>query len=444
MSKTQDLYIEAKKIIPGGTQLLSKRPEQFLPNKWPAYYKKAKGCMVIDLDDKEYIDCSLSGIGSCILGYANDYVDMKVLECIQNGSMSTLNCPEEVELAQKLIELHPGMEMARFARTGGEAIAIAVRIARTYTKKDIILFCGYHGWHDWYLSSNLSNDKSLDGQLLPGLKPNGVPRGLKNTSIPFHFNNTKEFIKLTKKHKNRIAGIVIEPIRNEYAIWEFRKTIDEYCNKYNIPLICDEITCGFRIDIGGSSDKILDFNPDIIVLGKAISNGYPMSAIIGRRNIMQSAQDSFISSTYWTERIGPTAALATIKFMEDHNILEQINRAGSIIQKYWLDISNQLNIKIKVSGIPALSHFEFIHEKPLALKTLFTQEMLKKGFLASTSFYISYAHTDEIINKYFEAFYETFIILKNYINKSENEGMDLVGFLENGLQVCQSGFKRLN
>ena len=151
IGKGQDLYVEAKKVIPGGTQLLSKRPEMFLPDLWPAYYSKAKGCKIWDMDGNEYIDVSYMGIGANVLGYANDQVDEAAKAAIDNGSMSTLNAPEEVYLAQKLIELHPWAGGVRYAKAGGEAMALASRIARAYTKKDIILFCGYHGWHDWYL-----------------------------------------------------------------------------------------------------------------------------------------------------------------------------------------------------------------------------------------------------------------------------------------------------
>jgi len=179
MGKSQELYRKAKKIIPGGTQLLSKRPEMFLPELWPAYYDKAKGCEVWDLDGKKYIDMSTMGVGSCILGYADDDVNKAVKSAVDRGNMCTLNAPEEVELAELLLKLHPWAEMVRYARTGGESMMIAVRIARAKSGKDTVLFCGYHGWHDWYLSSNLADEKSLDGHLLPGLNPLGVPRALK-------------------------------------------------------------------------------------------------------------------------------------------------------------------------------------------------------------------------------------------------------------------------
>jgi glutamate-1-semialdehyde aminotransferase len=205
------LWNKAKKIIPGGTQLLSKRSEQFLPDQWPSYFKKAKGVKVWDLDGNVYLDMSSMGIGACILGYADVDVTKAVKRVITDGSMCTLNSPEEVELAELLIKLHPWAEMVRYTRTGGEATAVAVRIARAYTKKDKIAFCGYHGWHDWYLSANLANEKNLDGQLLPGLKPFGVPRGLTGTAIPFNYNKIDELEKIVDE--NDIGTIIMEPQR---------------------------------------------------------------------------------------------------------------------------------------------------------------------------------------------------------------------------------------
>ena len=183
------LYREAKGLIPGGTQLVSKCPEMFAPEVWPAYFSKAKGCRVWDLDGREFIDMSIMSVGACILGYADDEVDDAVCEAIRKGVNSSLNCPEEVALAKALIELHPWFGMARFCRSGGEAMSMAIRIARAHAKRDVVLFSGYHGWTDWYLAANLADERGLDGQLMPGLEPNGVPRGLAGTAIPFDANS---------------------------------------------------------------------------------------------------------------------------------------------------------------------------------------------------------------------------------------------------------------
>src|SRR6266849_4383334 len=191
-AKGQALYRRAKQLIPGGTQLVSKRAELYLPDQWPSYYASARGVEVTDLDGNTYIDMSMMGIGACVLGYADPEVDGAVKAAIDAGSASTLNAPEEVELAELLCELHPWADMVRFARAGGEAMMIAVRIARARTRRDKIAFSGYHGWGDWYLAANLADEDALDGQLMPGLDPAGVPRGLKGTALPFHYNRLDE------------------------------------------------------------------------------------------------------------------------------------------------------------------------------------------------------------------------------------------------------------
>ena len=201
MGKSQELYKRAKTMIPGGTQLLSKRPEMFLPGKWPAYYSKAKGCEVWDLDGNHYYDTCIMGVGANVLGYAYDEVDEAAKLAIDNGGMCTLNAPEEVLLAEKLLKLHPWADMVRYAKAGGEAMAMATRIARAATGKDIVLVCGYHGWHDWYLAANLVKGDPLADVHLKGLKPAGVPKGMAGTNLIFHYNNIQEFKELATKIK---------------------------------------------------------------------------------------------------------------------------------------------------------------------------------------------------------------------------------------------------
>jgi glutamate-1-semialdehyde 2,1-aminomutase len=394
-----DLWRKAKKIIPGGTQLLSKRSEQFLPDQWPSYYKKASGVNIWDLDGKRYIDMSIMGVGACPLGYADKDVNAAVKRAVTNGSMSTLNCPEDVELAECLIDLHPWADMVRYARCGGEAMAVAVRIARAATGRDRIAFCGYHGWHDWYLSSNLADDRNLDGHLLPGLAPCGVPRGLKGTALPFHYNHPDELEAIADTGGEPLAAIVMEPVRDSSPKKEFLATIKNVAKKTGAALIIDEVSAGFRLNAGGAH-LVFKIKPDIAVFAKAMGNGYPMAAIIGKEVIMGAAQDSFISSTYWTERIGPSAALATIAKYRKCNVPEHLGRIGTAVQQVWRSAAVEADLEIEVGGIPPLSHFSFCGETALSAQTLFTQMMLERGYLAGRSFYPSYAHTDKHISDY--------------------------------------------
>jgi glutamate-1-semialdehyde 2,1-aminomutase len=429
----QKLYKRAKKLIPGGNMLLSKRPEMFLPNHWPAYFSKAKGCRVWDLDNIEYIDMSIMGIGTNILGYGHPEVDEAVMGSVNSGNMSTFNCPEEVYLAEKLIEIHPWSDMARFARSGAEANAIAIRIARAASGRDKVAICGYHGWHDWYLSANLNNNKSLNGHLLPGLEPKGVPHNLKGTVFPFNYNQFDELEALVKTHD--IGVIKMEVERSTGPKDNFLNKVRQLATEREIVLIFDECTSGFRETFGGLHKKY-EVEPDMAMFGKALGNGYAITAVIGRREIMEAAQSTFISSTFWTERIGPTAALKTLEVMNREKSWNTITKTGIEIRDRWQKLADNYELKIFHWGLPALAGFTIESKNALAYKTLITQEMLSKGYLAGNSIYVCTEHTHEIIDGYFEALDKVFSL----INECE-KGRDVKKLLKS--DICHSGFKRL-
>ena len=435
MGKGQDLYKKAKMLIPGGTMLLSKRPEMFLPEQWPSYFSRAKGCKVWDLDGKEYTDVSIMGIGTNILGYGHEEVDEAVMKTVRDGNMSTLNCPEEVYLAESLVNLHPWADMVRLARYGGEANTIAIRIARAASGKDNVAFCGYHGWHDWYLSANLGDEKNLAGHLIPGLEPAGVPQNLRNSAFPFNYNDF-EGLKELVKEKN-IGVIKMEVSRNMGPQNNFLQNVRQLATENNIVLIFDECTSGFRQTYGGLH-KLYDVEPDMAMFGKALGNGYAITAVIGKKSVMEAAQKTFISSTFWTERIGPTAALKTLEIMKRLESWKVITDTGIQISAKWQALSDKYELPINISGLPALIAFGFKSQQALAFKTFITQEMLKKGMLVSNSIYVSISHTPDILNEYFFELERIFGIIKTY----ELENKDISILLEG--PICHAGFKRLN
>jgi glutamate-1-semialdehyde 2,1-aminomutase len=434
MSAGQKLWKRAKRVIPGGNMLLSKRAEMFLPEQWPTYFSKAKGCKVWDLDDREYIDMSIMGIGTNTLGYGHPEVDDAVRSVVDMGNMSTLNCPEEVYLAEKLIDLHPWADMARFARSGGETNAVAIRIARAATGKDKVAVCGYHGWHDWYLSANLSDDKHLDGHLLPGLEPKGVPKNLRDTVYPFNYNNLSELEELVDTQD--IGVIKMEVSRTCVPEDSFLHKVRKLASERNIVLIFDECSSGFRQSFGGLH-KIYGVEPDMAVFGKTLGNGYAITAVIGRKEIMEAAQSTFISSTFWTERIGPAAALKTLEVMEKEKSWDKITQTGLDITARWSGLADKYELSITTSGLPALTCFTFDSVNALAYKTLITQEMQAKGYLAGNSVYVCTAHSPEIVSNFFEELDPIFGLIKEC-----EEGRDVLSLLKG--PVCHSGFKRLN
>ena len=415
--------------------LLSKRPEMFLPEHWPSYYSKAKGCMVWDLDGNELLDMSIMAIGTNILGYAVDEIDDVVIANIRNSNMSTLNCPEEVYLAEKLVEINPWAQMVRFARTGGEANSIAIRIARASAGRDKVAICGYHGWHDWYISANLADDENLAGHLLPGLDPSGVPKNLRGTVLPFNYNRIDQLEDLFEKHHD-IGVIKMEVSRNKGPENNFLQKVRALATKHHAVLIFDECTSGFRQTFGGLY-KLYDVEPDIAIYSKALGNGCAIAAIVGRREIMEAAQKTFISSTFWTERVGPTAALKTLEIMERIKSWEIITENGKTIGNNYKKLAEQHHLDINVSGLPALVTFSFNSKNALAYKTFLTQEMLKKNILATTGVYSSVAHKPEHLERYFNELDKIFATIK-----SCEDGKDIHELLDG--PVCHGGFKRLN
>ena len=433
ISVGQKFWIRAKNIIPGGTMLFSKNPDLFLPKKWPAYFSRTKGCRVWDLENKTYHDLSFMGIGTNILGYNYPPVEKKVIEIIKSGTMSTLNSIEEVLLAEKLTEIHPWADMARFTRSGGEANSVAIRIARAASGKNNVAICGYHGWHDWYLSTNLSNKKNLNNHLMQNVPIGGVPKKLMNTTFAFEYNNFTQLEKIVRD--NKIGIIKMEVTRNIEPKNNFLQKVRKLATNKNIILIFDECTSGFRESLGGIHKKY-KVEPDMAIFGKALGNGYAINAIIGKKEIMENTQSTFISSTFWTERIGSTAALETIKNMEKIKSWEIISNIGKQIKKNWLEIAKKNNVSISISGIDSLASFTFNSPKHLEYKTFISQEMLKKNILASNVIYTSIAHTPKILEKYYNNLDQIFKKIKNC---DDNE-IEIKKLLDT--EICMSGMRQ--
>lgn len=436
MTQSQLFQSRARTRIPGMTQLLSKRPDMYSLDVWPAYYSKAKGAAVWDLDGKKYLDMSIGGIGACVLGYADDEVDGAVIEAIRNGVASSLNCPEEVELAEELCALHPWADMARFTRGGGEALSVAVRIARAHTGRDVVAFCGYHGWSDWYLAANLAEDSALDGHLIQGLQPAGVPRSLLGSCYPFRYNHLDELKAIVAKHGKQLAAIVMEPVRSAMPEPGFIEGVRTIADETGAVMIVDEVSAGFRYCAGGAHLVLHKVTPDMAVFSKALGNGYAIAAVIGRENVMQAAQNTFISSTNWTERVGFTAGLACIRAYKQRKPYEKFSVMGKTVKQAWVDLGTKHGFSAHSGGMDAMSHFSFDLPDFLVYKAYFIQCMLELGILASDNCYLMDAHTDTDVKKYLAACDQAFAQLAEARDKG-----DIRSRLRGAPAV--SGFKRL-
>ena len=414
-SKGYKLFSYAKTIIPGGSQLFGKRAELYAPGLWPSYYKTAKGCEITDLNGKKYLDFTMVGTGTSVLGYANEKVNLSVIKALKNGSISTLNNKEELDLAEKLIKLHPKMGMVRYARSGGEILSIAIRIARAHTKRDYVAICGYHGWHDWYLSTNLKNKKNLDNHLLPNIGTNGIPLSMKGLTVPFKYNDINSLENILKKNPKSFAAVILEPYRDDGPEKKYLQKVKSLTKKYGAVLIFDEVTSGFRETLGGMYKKS-GVIPDMVTFGKAISNGVPMSALIGKKKIMKSFQSTFISSTYWGDRTGPAAALATIEFMRKNKVGEYLKKTGLSLKEILKNAADNSGLDITITGVPSLLSYKLnVPNWPLSL-TFIIASMLKKGILSNDRIYSNFCHTPKAIKKFDQALNETFYDLNKKIH----------------------------
>ncbi|MBP86252.1 MAG: aminotransferase class III [Planctomycetaceae bacterium] len=410
--KSMELYARACELIPGGTQLISRRPTRFAYGVSPVYATKGKGARIWDVDGNEYIDW-VSGIGAIILGYCDPVVDEAVREQLANGTIYSINHELEIELAEELVNRIPCAEMVRYAKGGGEACMIAARIARGATGRDKILFCGYHGWHDWYLAANLSADASLDQHLFPGIEPIGVPKSLEGTAIPFPYGDLDALGQTLDAHRGEVAAVMMEPFRSEYPPEGYLAGVAKLVHEHGAVLIFDEVSTGFRPTASGSQ-PLVGVTPDMAVFAKSISNGYPMGAVVGRRDVMEAANEMFISSTYWSDTIGLRAALTTLREVSIRDIPTTVKGTGEQLKKRLNDVAADVGLDVTCEGLDFHPHLNFAVEDPSVkakVGTLFVQEMAKRGCHGYTSFYLNAAQGDAELDQTVAATRETFEII---------------------------------
>jgi len=401
------LWEKAKEKISCGTGLLSKRAHLFDPQSWPCYFSRAKGAHVWDLDDRRYIDFT-GGVGAILLGHADDEVNAAVKRRVNLGSYATLASPDEVKLAEVLLDLHPWAGKVRYARGGGEALGLAVRIARAATGKSGIAFCGYHGWSDWYLAANLGDDAALDGHLLPGLQPLGVPRELAGTAVPFRYNDIASFKAALQKLEGKLAAVVMEPMRSELPRDGFLQQVIAECHAAGAVYVLDEVTSGWRFGFPGAAPG-LGIQPDIAVYAKAISNGYPAGAIIGKDSVMDAANSSFISSSYWTDGVGTAASLACIGKMQREGVQQHVWQMGGRLQSGLREVAaRHPELQLKIGGMPCAPSLAFGNS---AAKPLMIRHMIERGYLMSSQLYATWSHMEEHISGMLAALDEALAIV---------------------------------
>ena len=392
-----ELWARAQQRIACGTGLLSKRAVSFDPATWPQYYSRCEGAFTWDSNGRRYLDFT-GGIGAILLGYSDPDVNAAVKRRINLGSFCTLTSPDEVELADLLLALHPWAQRVRYGRGGGDALAQAVRIARAATGRSGIAFCGYHGWSDWYLAANLGETDALDGHLLPGLQPLGVPRELAGTAVPFRYNDFASFEAALKKLDGKLAGVMMEPMRAEEPRDGFLEKVAAVCRAAGGVFMVDEVTSGWRFGFPGACAR-LGIQPDVVVYAKAISNGFPCAAIVGRGEVMDAANASFISSSYWTDGVGPAAALACVRKMQRVSAQQHVWTLGEKLQAGLRQVAaNHPSLRMKIGGMPCAPSLAFdLGADSQAAKTLYVRKLVQRGILASGQYYVMWPHTPEMV-----------------------------------------------
>lgn len=437
VDKSMKLYARACELIPGGTQLISRRPTRYACGISPVYAERASGSRFWDIDGNEYIDW-VSGIGAIILGYCDPVVDEAVREQISKGTMYSINHELEVELAEELVNSIPCAEMVRYAKGGGDACAIAVRIARGATGRDKILFSGYHGWHDWYLAANLDAESSLDSHLFPGIDPIGVPKCLAGTAMPFPYGDLVALGNALDDYHGEIAAVIMEPFRSELPPDGYLADVAKLARDHNVVLIFDEVSTGFRPTASGAQ-SLVGVTPDMAVFAKSISNGYPMGAVVGRRDVMEAAAPMFISSTYWSDTIGMRAALTTLREVRRRDVPQIVHDIGTRLQAEISKVAVDAGLPARCEGLAFHPHLNFDIENGETrskLATLFIQEMAKRGCHGYASFYLNAAQTSDDVDQTISAARETFQIMSQGL---ENNTLDEL--LECDQQV--ESFRRL-
>lgn len=408
--KSQETLERALKTVPLGSQTFSKSKTQFPYGVSPYFIQKAQGSHVWDVDNNEYIDF-MNSLLAITLGYNDPDVNKAVKHQLELGTLFSLPHPLEFEVAEKIVEMVPCAEKVRFGKNGSDATAGAIRLARAYTNKDHVIVCGYHGWQDWYIGSTARNL--------------GVPKATIDLTHAFMYNDIESLHKVFKEYPDQIASVIMEPMNLHYPKEGFLQEVKEITHKNGALLIFDETITGFRYSKGGAQE-LFNVIPDLATFGKGLANGYPISAVAGSDKYMHLMEEIFFSFTFGGETLSLAAALATLNKLQNQPILETIKTQG---QKVIIELNNliqkhELTDVFSVAGHPTWSFFVIKDIEPYTswdIKTLYLQEMFRRGILTITTNNMSYSHSDEDLSKLFKAYDEVLALLKEAIQNKKIE-----------------------
>lgn len=410
LDRSIEWRVRAERVVPNGAQTFSKSPMSFVQGIAPNFLRKAKGAYVWDVDGNRYIDYVM-GLGPPILGHADPVVNAAAREQMEEGISFSLPHPVEVEVAELLCELIPCAEMVRFGKNGSDATAAAVRVARAYTHRDKVACCGYHGWQDWYIGSTNRHQ--------------GVPAVVRSLTLRFPYNDLGALHRLFRENRDEIACVVMEPVAFDVPLPGYLEGVKELCHHHKALLVFDEVVTGCRVAIGGAQEHF-GVVPDLACFGKAIANGFPLSAIVGTDRVMRLFEEVFFSTTHGGETVSLVACRTTIGELRRRRGIEQLWRAGGRLKDGTNTVVEKLNLgeSIQCVGLAPLTALRFSvksERESLLLRSLFQQEALKRGILTQGNHMLSLAHEEEIVEETLEVYGEVFRLLAEALEQGEVE-----------------------
>jgi len=408
LSQSNKLFNAAYKVIPGGTQTFSKAPAQHVSGVSPKLLMKSSGCNVWDVDGNEYIDYMMA-LGPNILGYADKEVNEAAYEGAKLGVNSSLGHPLESQLAQELISKIPCAEMVRFGKNGSDVTAAAIRVARGYTGRDKVLVCGYHGWQDWFIGSTSRNL--------------GVPKVVQDLTVEFFYNDIDSLLKAFKENQDSVAAVIMEPVNFYEPEDDFLNKVKSITHDNGAILIFDEVITGFRMEIGGAQSHF-NVTPDLACFGKAMANGYPLSALVGSSKIMTLFEEVFFSGTFSGELVSISAALATIKALEKRDTLNHINQMGTRLKDGYNEIADSLDMRhitemIGYGWWPEYVFYDEHRKGSLEIQSLFQQEIVRRGILSRAGIFLCGSHQEAHIEETLQVFKDALTVVIEAI-KTDN------------------------
>lgn len=408
IEKSNEYYYRALELIPSVTQTLAKGPTQWINGVAPKYLVKGKGSHVWDVDGNEYIDFMMA-VGPLSLGYAYPKVDEAIKKQLEYGITFSMMHPLEVEVAEMIHSIIPNAEAVRYSKTGADVTSAAVRLARAYTGKNKILCCGYHGWHDWYISVTARNS--------------GIPQEIQALTYTFNYNDIDSV-------KNSIdddtAAVILEPVVFHEPKDNFLHKLADLCKENRVVLIFDEMWTGFRMALGGAQE-FFGITPDLATYSKAVANGMPIAILTGRKEIMSLLDENvFFYTTFGGEALSLAAAKATIEELKEKNVPQYLNTIGKKLKDGYNEIAQRLGMNYtRAIGYNwrSMATFDEKAGDPLLQKSLMQQEMIKRGVLWQGFHNMSYSHTEEDIDYTLAALEESLSILKKAVEKNSLKEM---------------------